>query len=89
MPSEEALRAKTQRSLIDLLHTELGLGSAFVQSASLANGSGHMEDYFQAKQHAVKAADAVRHFMGRVADDVVRADIAWKLAELDRFISTL
>ena len=89
MLSEEALRAKTQRSLTDLLHTELGLGSAFVQSASLGKGSGHMEDYVQAKQHAVKAADAVRHFMGRVADDVVRADIAWKLAELDRFISTL
>jgi hypothetical protein len=89
MPSEEALRAKTQRSVIDLLHTELGLGSAFVQSASLAKGSGHMEDYVQAEQHAVKATDAVRDFMGRVADDVVRADIAWKLAELDRLISTL
>ena len=89
MLSEQALRAKTQRPLIDLLHTELGLGSAFVQSALLAKSSGHLEDYVQAKQHAVKAADAVQHFMGRVADDVVRADIAWRLAELDRLISTL
>ena len=89
MPSEVALRAKTQRSLIDLLHTELELGSAFAQSASRAKGSGHREDYVQAKQHAVKAADAVRRFMGRVTDDVIRTDIGKKLAELDRFISTL
>ena len=89
MPSEEALRAKTQRSLIDLLHTELGLGSAFVQSASLANGSGHVEDHVQAKQRAVKAADAVWHFTGRVTDDVARTEIGRKLGELDGFISTL
>ena len=87
MLSEEALRAKTQRSLVDLLHTELELGQTFAQSALLAKSSGHTE--VQAKQHAVKAADAVRQFMGRVTDDVVRADIAWKLAELDRLISML
>jgi hypothetical protein len=89
MLSEEALRAKTQRSLVDLLHTELELGQTFAQSALLAKSSGHMEEDVQAKQHAVKAADAVRQFMGRVTDDVVRADIAWKLAELDRLISML
>jgi hypothetical protein len=89
MLSEEALRAKTQRSLADLLQTELELGQTFAQSALLAKSSGQMEEDVQAKQHAVKAADAVRQFMGRVTDDVVRADIAWKLAELDRLISML
>ena len=87
MLSEEALRAKTQRSLVDLLHTELELGQTFAQSALLAKSSGHTE--VQAKQHAVKAADTVRHFMARVADDVARTEIDRKLAELDRLISTL
>jgi hypothetical protein len=89
MLSEEALRARAQRTLIDLLHTELGLGPTFVQSALLAKSAGHREDYVQAKEHATKAADAVRHFMGRVADDVVRTEIGRELAELDRLISTL
>ena len=87
MLSEEALRAKTQRSLVDLLHTELELGQTFAQSALLAKSSGHME--VQAKQRAVKAADVVWHFMGRVTDDVIRTEIGKKLAELDRFISIL
>jgi hypothetical protein len=89
MLSEEALRAKAQRALIEIFHTELGLGSASAQSALLAKTSGHMEDYVKAKQRAVKAADVVWHFMGRVTDDVIRTDIGKKLAELDRFISIL
>ena len=87
MLSEEALRAKTQRSLVDLLHTELELGQTFAQSALLAKSSGNME--VQAKQRAVKAADAVWHFMCRVTDEVARTEIGKKLGELDRFISTL
>ncbi len=75
MLSEEELRAKTQRSLIDLLRTELGIGLTFAQSALLAKRAGHMEHYIQAKPQAVKAADAIRQFMGRVADDVVRSEI--------------
>ena len=89
MLSEEALRAKTQRALIDIFQTELGLGSASAQSALLAKTSGHMEDYVKAKQRAVKAADVVSHFMGRVTDETIRTDIGKKLAELDRLISTL
>jgi hypothetical protein len=89
MLSEQALRAKTQRSLVDLLHTELELGQTFAQSALLAKSGGHMEDYVQAKQRAVKAADAVLHFMCRVTDEVARTEIGRKLGELDRLISTL
>jgi hypothetical protein len=89
MLSEEELRAKVQRTLIDLIYAELGLGPTFVQSALLARQSGHWIHYGQAKEHAVKAADVVRHFMGRVADDVVRTEIGRELAELDRLISTL
>ena len=89
MLSEEALRAKTQGTLIDLFHTELDIGVAFVQSALLAKTSGKTEDYVQAKQRAVRAADAVRQFMGRVADDVARTEICRKLTDLDRFISAL
>jgi len=89
MLSAEELRAKTQRSLTDLLRTELGIGLTFAQSALLAKRAGHMEHYIQAKQKAVKAADAIRQFMGRVADDVVRSEIGRELIELDRLISTL
>ena len=89
MLSEEALRAKTQGTLIDLFHAELDLGVAFVQSALLAKTSERTEDYVQAKQRATRAADAVRHFMGRVADDVARTEIRRKLTDLDRFISAL
>ena len=89
MLPEEALRAKTQRSLVDLLHTELDLGETFAQSALQAKSGGHMEHHVQAKQRALKAADAVRHFMAQVADDVVRTEIDRKLAELDWLISTL
>ena len=89
MLSGEALRAKTQGALIDLFYAELGLGLAFAQSALLAKTSGHLEDYVQAKHRAVKAADAVWHFTGRVTDDVARTEIGRKLGELDGFISTL
>jgi len=85
----EALRAKTQRTLIDFLQTALKTGPTQAHSASIAKSEGHMNHYVQAKQNAVRAADSVRRFMSQVADGTVRTEIGKQLAELDRLISEL
>jgi len=88
-PESEALRTKMQRSLIDFLHTELEIGPTFVQSALLAISEGHTDHYAQAKQHAVTAAESIRHFISQVADTEVRSEIGRQLDELDRLICSL
>jgi hypothetical protein len=85
----EALRAKSQQTLIELINTELKLVPTFVQTASLAKSEGHLEHYRKAKHDAVKAARSARRFMGQVEDATVKAEIGRQLAELDRLISTL
>lgn len=85
----EALRTKTQQTLIEFLSAELNLGSTFVRSATNSRNEEHMEHFAQAKENATKAAESVWRFMSRVADGKVRATICKQLAELDRLISTL
>jgi len=90
MPSEhEALRARTQQTLIDFLQTALKIGPTHVRTALIAKSEGHLDHYAKAKQNAVKSAGCVRRFMSQVADGTIRTEIAWQLAELDRLISTL
>ena len=85
-----ALRAQTQETLIAFLTAELNLGSTLVQSALLAEDQDHVDHYAQAKRDATVAADAVRRFIKRVKDQQVRAELAKRLSELDRFLlSTL
>jgi len=85
----EAIRAKTQRTLIAFLDSEVAVGRTLVQSAALAKSQGHMNHYVQARLGAVQAAECLRRFMSQVADDTVRTEIGMQLAELDRIISTL
>jgi hypothetical protein len=85
----EALRSKTQQTLVEFLNAELNLGSTFVRSATISSDEKHMEHFAQAKEKATKAAESVRRFVGQVADGKVRATICNQLAELDRLISTL
>lgn len=90
MSSEhEALAAKTQRTLIDFLQTELNVGSSFVRTALLAKSDGHSDHYAQAKQNAETAAESVRRFMDQVADLTVRTEIGKQLATLHQLISEL
>jgi len=89
MPDYEALRAKGQRTLIAFLDAELKIGLTFVQSALLAHHAGHMDHYAQARASAIKAAEAVRRFIGQVEDARAKAEIGPQLAELDRLIATL
>jgi len=90
MPSEyQALRAKTQQTLINFLDAELRLGNTFVQSAMLSQDEGHADHHEQAKQYATRAAESVRGFVGKVEDRRVRNEICERLAELERLISTL
>ncbi len=90
MSSEhEALRSRTQRTLIDFLQTALKVGPTHVRTALIAKSEGHMNHYVQAKQNAVRVADSVRRFMNQVADPMVRTDIGKQLAKLDRLISEL
>jgi hypothetical protein len=90
MSSEhEALRSRTQRTLIDFLQTALKVGPTHVRTALIAKSEGHLDHYAQAKQNATKAADSVRRFMSQVADGMIRTEIGGQLAELDRLISEL
>jgi hypothetical protein len=90
MPFEyEAVRAKTQQTLIDFLHNQLKFGLTLAQSASLSAEAGHLNHYGQAKRNATKATEVVRRFVSQVADKKVRTQIASELAELDRLISVL
>jgi hypothetical protein len=90
MSSEhEALRSRTQRTLIDFLQTELKVGSTFVRTALLAKSERHLDHYAQAKQNAAKAAECVRRFTDLVADLTVKTEIGKQLAKLDRLISEL
>jgi hypothetical protein len=85
----EALRAKTQQTLIEFLNADLNLGSTLVHSATISRDEEHMEHFAQAKENATKAAESVRRFVSKVADGKVRAAICKQLAELDHLISTL
>ncbi len=85
----EALRSRTQRTLIDFLQTGLKVGPTHVRTALIAKSEGHLDHYARAKQNAAKAADCVRRFMSQVADRTVRIEIGKQLAELDRLISEL
>ena len=85
----EALRTKTQQTLVEFLNAELNLGSTLLRSATISRDEQHMEHFAQAKENSTKAAESVRRFVCRVADGKVRATIYKQLAELDRLISTL
>jgi hypothetical protein len=85
----EALRSRTQRTLIDFLQTGLKVGPTHVRTALIAKSEGHLDHYARAKQNAAKAADCVRRFMNQVADRTIRTEIGGQLAELDRLISEL
>ena len=90
MSSEhEALRSKTQRTLIDFLQITLKVGPTHVRTALIAKSEGHLDHYARAKRNAANAADCVRRFMSQVADGTVRTEIGKQLAELDRLISEL
>jgi hypothetical protein len=90
MSSEhEALRSKTQRTLIDFLQTVLKVGPTHARTALIAQSEGHLDHYARAKRNAANAADCVRRFMSQVADRTVRIEIGKQLAELDRLISEL
>jgi hypothetical protein len=53
MSSEhEALRSRTQRTLIDFLQTELKVGPTHLRAALLAKSEGHLDHYARAKQNA-------------------------------------
>jgi hypothetical protein len=86
---DEGVRAATQPTLIEFLHTELRVGPRFAESASRAKASGHLDHYLRGKRNAVMAAEFVQHFVNRVADKTIRNEISLRLAELDRLISKL
>ena len=81
--------AKTQHTLVDFLRTELEIIPTLVKSAALAKSAGHLDHYASAKEMVFKAAETARRFMVRVKDNETRAEIAERLAELERLISTL
>lgn len=90
MSSEhEALRSRTQRTLIDFLQTELKVGPTHLHTALIAKSEGHLDHYARARRNAAQAADCVRRFMNQVADPAVRTEIGKQLAKLDRLISKL
>jgi hypothetical protein len=81
MPSKYGeIRASTQNALIEFLRAELNLGATFVQSARLALSAVHVDHYHQAKQNAVKAAESIRKFIGRITDGRMRTEIQDRLA---------
>jgi hypothetical protein len=83
------IRASTQHALIEFLQADLNLCATFVQSARLAQSAEHMDHYHQAKQNAVRAAEAIRKFMDRITDERMRTEVQDRLTELERLISTL
>ena len=84
MPTHyEALRAESDKRLIDFLQAELAIGTTLVESAKLAKESGHMEHFEQAKEAAETAAATVRRFMDQIQDGPARSEIAERLTELD------
>jgi hypothetical protein len=85
----EALRAKTQQTLIDFLDVELKLGRTFVQSAGLSKDEGHGDHFVQAKHYATRAAESVRKFIEQVVDNKIRDEFRERLTELEGLISTL
>jgi hypothetical protein len=85
----ESIRAQNQEMLVDFIRVELRMGRTFVQSATLAKAPGHVDHYALSKANAVKAAESVRHFMKRIADEEICAEIVSKLEELDRLIGAL
>jgi hypothetical protein len=85
----EAIRAKTQQTLVDFLNAELKIGNTFSRSALLSYADGHLEHYEQAKRYSARAADSVRRFMSQVVDGKIRSEIGERLAELERLISSL
>ena len=90
MSSEhEALRSRTQRTLIDFIQTALKIGPTHVHTALISKSEGHLDHYAQAKQNAAKAADCVRRFVNQIADRTVRTEIGKQLAKLDRLISAM
>jgi hypothetical protein len=85
----DAIRAKTQQTLIEFIKVELELGHTFTQSATLAKDADHADHYEQAKQYAIRAAECVNSFATKVLDDKIREDIEERLAELERAIAAL
>jgi hypothetical protein len=50
----EALRAKTQQTLVEFLNGELELGWSFVRSATTAHDAGHIDHFSRAKSNAAR-----------------------------------
>jgi hypothetical protein len=85
----EALRAKTQETLVQFIDVELKLGLTFTQSAVLSQYEGHDDHYQQAKRFATTAAESVRKFAKQVIDIKARNEFMERLSELDRLIDKL
>jgi hypothetical protein len=82
-------RARTQQTLVDFLNAEIALGITFTRSAVNSFAAGHMGHFYEAKDRATKAAEAVRKFMVRVVDGKIREDIEERLITLEKQIAAL
>jgi O-methyltransferase involved in polyketide biosynthesis len=89
MPSDyEALRAEAEERLIDFLVGEIQTGVRWAEMALIAKDTGDADNYVKAKESAEKVAKTVQRFMDLVQNGQARREIAKRLAELERLLST-
>jgi hypothetical protein len=90
MPSDyQALSDEVNQQLIDFLLGEIQMGVTWTDTAVIAKDAGEKDHNIDAQERAEKVAKTVRRLMDLVQDGHARPEIAKRLAELDRLISTL
>jgi hypothetical protein len=85
----DAIRDKTQRTLVGFLTAEIDLGLTLTRSAVNAYDAGRTEYFSEAKEKATKAYHTVKRFVAQVANGKIRQDIEARLVDLERAIAAL
>jgi hypothetical protein len=82
------LEDQAHRHLLAFLKTEVALGLTFAHIAVYQRDLGNAEHYKKGKEGAIKAAETISRFIGRLPD-VARRQIETRALKLAEAISTL
>jgi hypothetical protein len=85
----EELLLQSQQCLYAFLHTELELGSTFIDIARTERSMGNSEHFQHAKRDAKKAIESIRHFLGRLQKEELRRSLTRRCDELERSLAAL
>jgi hypothetical protein len=90
-PSNPAsdLQAATAQRLADFMLAELDLGATFAERAKTRRQIGDAEGFERNKRNAIKAIEAVRHFVVRLRPNETHEAIIARCADLEGIVTAL